>query len=574
MELIICANEPSPVEEQFLWEFRELWEEQVKILVVPRESLYASWNRCLKAASGEYLAIANVDDLRTVNSLEIQMKALEKDRGALFCFGPFAIVNRFPSEVGAIINPREYDQWEFSRSMMIGPFFMWRKSTNPAIQYFDEQFKSGGDFDFAIRLALHGRGIKINNLLGYYLDEGSGLSTGSELQPIERTVIELRYGIFDKLDASYLAKAKEYQIHRLQQQGQWISIKQFVPDYQGFIQERFQRHFGYQQQSIHQPPPQASFKPNCRRPALTVLTDVIREDSANRQPKCIGHYGVTRSLLAGLSKIGADFNFNPHGFSEVAENVVVLSGVPTVIQAVHLKRLGLIKRLLVGPNIMVRANQFGGILAAPEIDVCLVPSAWVRIAYEEDAPTLVGRIKEWYVGIDEQYWQPEPRVTKERSVLVYWKTESEEFICQIEEKLRQYDWQPLRLRYGHYKAEEYKALLNQSMFGVYISISESQGLALAESWAMNVPTVVWNLGRLKKHYQDVDYYTTVSACPYLNPAVGVEWKELGQLENFLRQAPKILPGFQPRKWVLENMTDALAAKKLLALVDAFSTNQL
>ncbi|GAB6181512.1 hypothetical protein JCM14036_28310 [Desulfotomaculum defluvii] len=150
-------------------------------------------------------------------------------------------------------------------------------------------------------------------------------------------------------------------------------------------------------------------------------------------------------------------------------------------------------------------------------------------------------------------------------MLVYWKTEPEEFICEIEDKLKQHGWQPIRLLYGQYKTEDYKKLLTRSAFGVFISISESQGLALAEAWSMDVPTVVWNPQRLKKHYQDVDYYSTVSSCPYLNPLVGVEWKELEQFEAFLTRAPEILPSFQPRKWILENMTDNIAAQRMVKL---------
>lgn len=385
MELIICANNPGLEEEKILLNFKASWQHQVKLLMVSKEALDASLHRCMKEATAQYLAIANVVDLRTPSSMECKVKALE----------------------------------------------------------------------------------------------------------------------------------------------------------------------------------------NGTPPKFTVLTDIIREDPENKKSKFLGHYGVTRSLLEGLMNINANFNFNPDRIADVAENLLVLSGVPTVLQGIYLKRLGKIKRLIVGPNIMVRSNQFGGIMALPEIDLCIVPSDWVRIAYGEDAPDLIGRIKVWYAGINERFWQPEHTAPRGNYVLVYWKTESEEFICEIEDKLRKYGWQPIRLRYGHYKAEDYRKLLAKSAFGVFISISESQGLALAEAWSMDVPTVVWNPQRLKKHYQDVDYYSTVSSCPYLNPMVGVEWKEMEQFEAFFAHAPETLPNFQPRKWILENMTDIIAAQKMVELVFSY-----
>ena len=47
-----------------------------------------------------------------------------------------------------------------------------------------------------MRLARRGKGMHIPNILGYYLNEGLGASTSpNSKQPIEQTVIEMRYGI-------------------------------------------------------------------------------------------------------------------------------------------------------------------------------------------------------------------------------------------------------------------------------------------------------------------------------------------------------------------------------------------
>ena len=83
--------------------------------------------------------------------------------------------------------------------MILGPFFMFKKSVCNKIGFFDEQLKSSLDFDFAIRLAYHFSGKHLNKNLGYYLNEGKGLSTTkNSLQEIETNVIYLRYGLFHK----------------------------------------------------------------------------------------------------------------------------------------------------------------------------------------------------------------------------------------------------------------------------------------------------------------------------------------------------------------------------------------
>ena len=101
--------------------------------------------------------------------------------------------------------------------MILGPFFMFRRSVLDRCGMFDEQFKSGGDFDFAMRLARCGNGLCLSDMLGYYLNEGTGLSTNinDDVQAIERTVIELRYGL-DVLEPQFIKQARKYDIEHLQ----------------------------------------------------------------------------------------------------------------------------------------------------------------------------------------------------------------------------------------------------------------------------------------------------------------------------------------------------------------------
>ena len=64
------------------------------------------------------------------------------------------------------------------------------------MSYFDEQLVQGADYDLALRLAFNAKGLHLPINLGYYLNEGLGQSTKPDSkQPLERTVIELRYGI-------------------------------------------------------------------------------------------------------------------------------------------------------------------------------------------------------------------------------------------------------------------------------------------------------------------------------------------------------------------------------------------
>ena len=249
LELVLDHNEPSDKELSLVHAFdREFPGVLVHSIVSPVEPIGRSMNNCINAASGEYLCLWNVDDHRTENSLERMCSTLDRHSDAGFTYGDFVIVDALGNRKGRPVTCIEFDRSEFTRSMILGPFFMWRASLTPTVGLFDEQFKSGADFDLAIRLAMSSSGRKTKGNLGYYLSIGQGASSGgshvpTNIQPIERTVIELRYGIYDKIDYGHIPHAARYNIPYLLQLGHWVHVEQFVPEYEKFISERHNRWF-------------------------------------------------------------------------------------------------------------------------------------------------------------------------------------------------------------------------------------------------------------------------------------------------------------------------------------------
>lgn len=270
------------------------------------------------------------------------------------------------------------------------------------------------------------------------------------------------------------------------------------------------------------------------------------------------HPAVRQSLLRGLGKLNIPYTIND--YSHCYQAGIVLAGISYLQRAIALKKEKKIKFLLAGPNLMVRANEYQKILAHPLIDACIVPSDWVAVAYQQDVPQLQNRLYPWFAGIDPEYWAPQTE-KKTHTILIYWKTESQEFIRTIEVLVKKHGYVPHCIRYGSYKSEYYKKMLSESVAAIFVSRSESQGLALAEAWAMDVPTLVWNPKELVAHGRT---YSLVSACPYLQDAVGKEWQRLQDLEHILLHYDKEL--FAPRKWVLNNMTDTHSAQKLMDIV--------
>ncbi len=247
LEIVLDHNEPD--EEEIFWvkEFQSKYPGKLKhIIVNPVEPIGTSMNRCIREASGKYVTIWNVDDLRTPNSIEQQAELMEKNPNIDIVYGDFLIVRSFGSKNGKLISHKNFPSLYLTTAMILGPFFMFKKSLCKKAGYFDEQLKQGADFDLALRLAFNGKAAMAPGLLGYYLDEGKGASTKPySLRPVENVVIFSRYGLYNKIDKFLYPQATRYNIPYLLQQNQWVHVSNFIPNYEQLMKERYNQYFLY-----------------------------------------------------------------------------------------------------------------------------------------------------------------------------------------------------------------------------------------------------------------------------------------------------------------------------------------
>ena len=195
LEIVLDHNDPSDEEVKQVEEYNDQYDNILHIKVEGVDPIGISMNRCIEYATGDYLCIWNVDDLRTPDSIEVMAKALDENPDVDFVYGNYVIVPKFGSTEGQYVDETGREE-ELTTGMILGPYFMFRKSLLEKSGVFDEQLVQGADYDLALRLAFNAKGLHLPINLGYYLNEGLGQSTKpNSKQPIERTVIELRYNI-------------------------------------------------------------------------------------------------------------------------------------------------------------------------------------------------------------------------------------------------------------------------------------------------------------------------------------------------------------------------------------------
>jgi hypothetical protein len=275
-----------------------------------------------------------------------------------------------------------------------------------------------------------------------------------------------------------------------------------------------------------------------------------------------GHFAVTRSLVEGLEKAGVRFSYNPKTLHEVADVVVVLSGVDALRQAIGWRRTGKIRRLLAGPNIMVFPSEHGRLICCEEVDACITPDQLTGAMYEQECQELKGRCKAWPAGVDTEYWRPDMAKERRDQVLMFEKTSKgpvgpiQPYVHALE--ARGHDVHVMR--YGSFVASEYRRALHSSKLMVGFVQSESQGIAWAEAWAADVPTLIWRQDEYTYRHRT----WMASTAPYLSSDTGRFFGGLEEFELVVDAWEHGQEHFRPREWVLENMSDEMCARQLCA----------
>lgn len=242
LEWILIHNEPTPREMEIVEDFEKQYPEKMKHIVIrPVEPLSASWNRGWKAARADYVSFWNLDDCRPSDALQSQVETLEQNPDCIMTYGDYIEVSQYGSTMGRRRNVPPYYLNRFRRTFPGGAFMVWRKDSADQIGYFDEQLHIACDYDLVTRAAADGlRMRKTKGIVGRFTNQGTGLSTlkGADKEAVERTVVQLRYGMFDKASSEYITESKKYRISEILVEGYWSPLNIYVKQYARYIKRR------------------------------------------------------------------------------------------------------------------------------------------------------------------------------------------------------------------------------------------------------------------------------------------------------------------------------------------------
>lgn len=285
----------------------------------------------------------------------------------------------------------------------------------------------------------------------------------------------------------------------------------------------------------------------------------IRKISSKKR----GPSAVLESLIDGLKSLNENCLLNPFREIETGSTVIVLSGISATKEAIKLKSKGIIKKLIVGPNITISPIDEDYLLKSHYIDKIIVPSEWVRDFFLTFDTELNKKIIIWPAGVIVPETEP-PRSLREQ-ILIFKKNTDEFLFRRICEYLQSNNIFYKIIEYGKFNRNQYIDELKKSKFMIYLQEIESQGIALIESWSMNTPTLVWSPGRYDFTKYNRSVFGNINA-PYLSNKSGDCFKDFDDFKIKLSSFLENLSNYSPYIYVKENFDNRITSANLLSLI--------
>jgi glycosyltransferase involved in cell wall biosynthesis len=202
LEIIVINSASQQNEEAIIKEFQNQYPNIKYFRTEERETVYAAWNRGIKAAAGKYITNANTDDRHVPYAFERMVHVLEKNTDISLVYADVWITEN-ENETFENFTPsgrcryswQDFDPKTMIEGCYIGPQPMWRKSVHKKHGYFDETFHSAGDWEFWLRLSQTEKFLHLKETLGLYLKSPTGIENRDPKVSGEEVLrVRQRYG--------------------------------------------------------------------------------------------------------------------------------------------------------------------------------------------------------------------------------------------------------------------------------------------------------------------------------------------------------------------------------------------
>ncbi|MES2353803.1 MAG: hypothetical protein V4568_05225 [Pseudomonadota bacterium] len=277
-----------------------------------------------------------------------------------------------------------------------------------------------------------------------------------------------------------------------------------------------------------------------------------------------GQIKVFQNLVKGLDKIGYSYVVNRR--LDACEKLWIHDDV---------RALPLIKKLppeikvVVGPNLYVMPRDMPKRLDLRRATY-LHPCAWAADIWKAHGFDLCP-LRSWPVGIDTDMFSPVPHEDR-KQVLIYHKHRDPAELEKLKSIVNALGMKHEVIVYGAYKQEDYLRALGQSKYVIWHGRHESQGIALQEALARDIPILLWDVATFEQFwvggggcylFTESEKRFPVTAAPYFDSSCGIKIGSIDEMVSAIGRMENEWSTFKPRDFVVKNLSLEKQARELL-----------
>lgn len=222
-----------------------------------------------------------------------------------------------------------------------------------------------------------------------------------------------------------------------------------------------------------------------------------------------------------------------------------------------------LENCVIGPQIWFFDNHVKFLRDHLDYFKCLVvPSEWVGELAVSKFKFPENKIKTWPVGIKISNLNRNVKY----DCLVYFKRRSQEELNSVVQFLENKNLIYNIVSYGNYNESDLELLASQSKFCFLLNGTESQGIAVQEIMANDIPMIVWDV----THWNDQgsEWSVPASSVPYWSNECGEKFYKIEDLHETFQEFYDRLGEYTPRNFVENNLSYKQSVNKLLEIFDA------
>lgn len=226
------------------------------------------------------------------------------------------------------------------------------------------------------------------------------------------------------------------------------------------------------------------------------------------------------------------------------------------------------KKFIFGPHFDVFPNESKMQMIEGKNSVYIQPSQWVVDFWKKYFSfTQNITILPIPFGVDTDVFSPTISMKERTEVFIYFKRRNPNELNFLANKLKEKGIPFHFFQYGNYKEEDYKKVIKNSKYGIWLGTHESQGFALEEALSCDVPLFVWETTSINQEYNSNYGNYPGSTIPYWDSRCGNYFISANDFDekfaDFIRKVEN--NEYSPRSYIVENLSIVECEKKFIEL---------